>query len=224
MTHPTESLSAYLDGDLPSADLATVEAHLAQCPECTRLVTQLRAVAAWAPNYQGLPTSRDLWPGIASRVSSPGSAVVGRVMPRPWWDRSIAVSLPTLAAAGIVLLLLVGGVIWIASSGVRGGDGRDSTFVIQTSATLVPAATESVYDQAIAQLEQVLAEGEGVLDSTTVTAVHRSLRQIDRAIADARAAIVRDSSNAFLDARIVEHMKRKLEILRTVAQAVSAQS
>jgi anti-sigma factor RsiW len=42
--HEQERLSAYLDGELPPAERAAVEAHLAGCPECTTFLTELAAV------------------------------------------------------------------------------------------------------------------------------------------------------------------------------------
>jgi anti-sigma factor RsiW len=44
--HPTEQLSAYLDGELPAAERATVEAHLLTCATCTRAVAEMRAIDA----------------------------------------------------------------------------------------------------------------------------------------------------------------------------------
>lgn len=42
--HEAERLSAWLDGELSAADRATVEAHLAACAECARLLEALAAV------------------------------------------------------------------------------------------------------------------------------------------------------------------------------------
>lgn len=36
-------MAAYLDGVLPAADRARLEAHLAGCPHCTEYLAQLRA-------------------------------------------------------------------------------------------------------------------------------------------------------------------------------------
>ncbi|HEV8255090.1 MAG TPA: anti-sigma factor [Vicinamibacteria bacterium] len=44
--HPTEQLSAYLDGELPDAERAAIEAHLRTCGACTRAVAEMRAIDA----------------------------------------------------------------------------------------------------------------------------------------------------------------------------------
>ncbi|GAA3218133.1 hypothetical protein GCM10017691_00720 [Pseudonocardia petroleophila] len=41
-----ELLTDYLEGALPPADVAAVEAHLAQCPACRRYLDQMRATIA----------------------------------------------------------------------------------------------------------------------------------------------------------------------------------
>jgi hypothetical protein len=46
--HERERLSAYLDGELPPAERAEVEAHLATCPECAALLADLEGVDAVA--------------------------------------------------------------------------------------------------------------------------------------------------------------------------------
>lgn len=42
--HPVESLSAYVDGELPPDEAAAIEAHLASCTECAREVMQIRSL------------------------------------------------------------------------------------------------------------------------------------------------------------------------------------
>ena len=51
MTNPTKyaectelfaALSEYLDGALPAADCASIEAHIAQCPPCVEFVNSLK--------------------------------------------------------------------------------------------------------------------------------------------------------------------------------------
>ncbi|MGH7566093.1 MAG: anti-sigma factor family protein, partial [Gemmatimonadota bacterium] len=42
--HPTEKLSEYIDDELPAGERAEIEAHLAGCLDCARIVEDLRAV------------------------------------------------------------------------------------------------------------------------------------------------------------------------------------
>ena len=82
-----------------------------------------------------------------------------------------------------------------------------------------PTASES-YAAAVADLEQVLAEGRGKLDSTTVRVIEQNLAAIDRAIADAQQALAADSANLYLNTHLAETMRRKLDLLRQAAALV----
>ena len=77
------------------------------------------------------------------------------------------------------------------------------------------------YDAAVADLEQVLVDGRSRLDTATVRVIDESLARIDAAIEDARGAIQRDPANAYLTRQITANMRRKLNLLRTAARAIS---
>ncbi|HEV7503267.1 MAG TPA: zf-HC2 domain-containing protein, partial [Vicinamibacteria bacterium] len=47
-SHPAERLSAFLDGELSTADRAQVESHLRECPACAHELEELAAVDAFA--------------------------------------------------------------------------------------------------------------------------------------------------------------------------------
>jgi anti-sigma factor RsiW len=62
--HEHERLSAYLDGELPPAEMSAVGAHVAACPECAARLAEFAAVdeaaaalAATAPSgyFEALP-------------------------------------------------------------------------------------------------------------------------------------------------------------------------
>jgi hypothetical protein len=73
-------------------------------------------------------------------------------------------------------------------------------------------------------LERVLAEGRGRLDTATVRVLEQNLAIIDRAIAQARRAVAADSSNLYLNSHLAETMRRKIDLLRQAATLVSAAS
>lgn len=76
------------------------------------------------------------------------------------------------------------------------------------------------YAAAVADLERVLAEGRGRLDSTTVRIIEQNLAAIDRAIAEAQRALDADSANLYLNTHLAETMRRKLDLLRQAAALV----
>lgn len=103
MTHPTEMLSALLDGELEGADRARVEAHVAECAACAAelreigaldaLARQLPPVDAPAGYHEGLPGR--LRPRLRRRGSAPR-------LVRPWlW--AVAAGIAVAVVAPIVL-------------------------------------------------------------------------------------------------------------------------
>jgi len=100
----------------------------------------------------------------------------------------------------------------------------------QPAPVVVPVAAGSArpaersYDVAVAELQQVLAQNRGRLDTTTVRVIEQNLATIDHAIAQARRALAADSANIYLNSHLAETMRRKLELLRQAAALVSAVS
>ena len=66
-------------------------------------------------------------------------------------------------------------------------------------------------------MRAVLDQRRGTLDSATVAIVEQSLTTIDRAIANARTALARDSASLFLSDQLSRALEKKLGVLRTVA-------
>ena len=66
-----ERLPDFLDGALPPAEHAAVEAHVATCLRCTALVRDLTDIEARAQALPELRPARDLWDGIAARIEAP---------------------------------------------------------------------------------------------------------------------------------------------------------
>jgi hypothetical protein len=82
----------------------------------------------------------------------------------------------------------------------------------------------SDYDAAVDDLQRILNEGRGRLDSATVNTIEKSLRSIDDAIVQARRAVEADPQSVYLHGHLAETRMRKLELLRRAAALASAQS
>jgi anti-sigma factor RsiW len=220
-TEWTDRLSAYLDGELEPADREGLEAHLAVCPACRAVHEDLRRIVAAAPGYEGDAPSRDLWPGIAAGIEQRRHARLpaGRV---PRGARRF--SLGQLAAAAAVFAVLGGAGVWVAleSRGARPGAGESVARAPREESLVMPVRATEAYDAAVRDLEQVLAEGRGRLDTATVRILEENLALIDRAIAEAWDAVLADPGDTYLQRRIAANMHQKLDILRRAADAVLA--
>jgi anti-sigma factor RsiW len=223
----TDRLSDYLDGELPDGERIAFESHLQSCAECSAILADLRRVVQRARALrEDQSPPRDLWPGIASRIgASPtaSQAIMDLTSRRPK-ARRWAFSLPQLAAAGLALMTFSGGAVWLVSSRLQPDAGPASAAVATKEPAIVPVtmrpnASQS-YAAAVADLERVLAQGRGRLDSTTVKVIEQNLAAIDRAIADAQRALEADSANLYLNTHLAETMRRKLDLLRQAAALV----
>jgi hypothetical protein len=76
----------------------------------------------------------------------------------------------------------------------------------------------------VRDLERVLAEGRGRLDTATVRVIERNLAAIDSAITQAQRAVAADSANVYLNSHLAETRRLKLELLRQAANLVSSVS
>ena len=224
----TDRLSEYLDDELPPGERASLEGHLAQCDECTAALADLRRVVARARALESTGPATDLWPGIATRI---GAAAGAGPAVRAIGMRRFAFSLPQLLAAGIALMVLSGGSVWLLrpASGPAAAPTIASNAVAPAESGLgAPASWQRRaapgYDAAVADLERVLAEGRGRLDTATVRVLEQNLHVIDQAIDQARRAVAADSANAYLNSHLAETMRRKLDLLRQAASLVSAAS
>jgi len=212
--HLGERLSAYVDGALDGEALAAAEAHLAGCAECRAAAQDLRRVVGLARALDDRPPSRDLWPGIAERIGAARGAGVVPLAPR----RRLVVSLPQLIAAGVALALFSASLAGTAVHLL--GRGTAPAAVAAAPETALPlhvATAASSYDAAIDELEGILAARHSELDSTTIRTVEASLRVIDQAIAQARAALLRDPNNPYLNGHLRSTLDRKLDLLRRAA-------
>jgi anti-sigma factor RsiW len=220
----TDRLSEYVDDELNDNERIALEAHLQTCAQCTTIVGDLRRVIRRARMLREQPPAHDLWPGIARRIGATAAPVAQTVdLAARRRIRRWSFSLPQLAAAGIALMMVSGGAVWLAA--VRGPSPvvlsiNDSSPVPPViPASMRPTASQS-YAAAVADLERVLAEGRGRLDTTTVKVIEQNLAAIDRAIADAQRALDADSANIYLNSHLAETMRRKLDLLRQAAALV----
>ncbi len=224
-----DRLSEYLDGDLAEDERVELEAHLADCAGCRDTLDQLRAVVVQAGALEDRLPTGDLWKGVAERIGAHQSAEPGVVSIEERRARRrarITVSIPQLAAAGIVLVM-----ISAATTLLLRPQGTPLELP-QVSAIAEAATAEAVlvgfdiaeYDAAVAELEQVLSQARDQLDPSTVAILEQSLATIDRAIEEAQQALRGDPSSRYLSTHLAATMKRKIQLLQqatTIANAAS---
>jgi hypothetical protein len=80
------------------------------------------------------------------------------------------------------------------------------------------------YGEVVAELQQILAEGRGVLTAETLLTIEESLRTVDEAIADVEQALASDPGSDLLLRLLATHRRTKLGVLQRAAAAVQAQT
>ncbi len=220
----TDRLSEYVDGELAGPERPALEAHLATCAGCRTTLDELRRVVARAQALDDRPPAADLWPTIALQIGvGRVAAGVGGTAVRA--RRRFSFTVPQLAAASVTLALLSGGAAWLLVRRVTVAPPTVGT--TDAPPALVSAAgsvSDRRYDTQVEDLKRALERGRGRLDTATVRVIEKNLAIIDRAIRDARSALVADPANAYLNLHLAQEMRRKLELLRQAATLAGARS
>lgn len=220
--HWTDRLSEYLDDELEPAERTALDAHLTSCASCVATLADLRDVVTHAGTLAARPPVADLWPGIAPRLDRVQPAVTPfttRV------TRRISFTMPQLVAAGLALMVMSGGGVWVLQHGGRATDLPPVAAKSEIDPASVPVAlADPRYDEAIADLEHALAAGRAQLDPGTVRILEASLDTIDRAIEQSRQALTTDPSNVYLHSHLAEARQRKLALLRRGVGLVNGKS
>ncbi len=94
-------LSAYHDGELPAADRAVVQRHLADCPPCVGYLDGLARVSAWM--VAGGAAAGGLTPLVRARLHRRVDAMFEQGLVRFGWELS-----------GVAAAVLLAGSAWLA--------------------------------------------------------------------------------------------------------------
>lgn len=224
----SERLSDFLDGELSPEETRRLEEHLESCASCRRTLEELRAVVARAGTLEDRPPPRDLWPGIAETVRGGGvrperTGVVELATARRGRGARVgrvALSVPQLVAAAVVLLMVGSGATWAAGAlrdslgGQDPGRSASAGEAVSLVSTDPSGNTELHAAREMAELEETLARSRDQLDPNTVRIVERNLAIIDRAIRESRAALAVDPGNPFLEEHLEGALERKVDYLK----------
>lgn len=216
----TEKLSEYLDETLPQGEREALDAHLAACAECRATLDELRRVVDRARGLDDRPPSHDLWSGIATRIGS-GTAVVSidraRVAVPVRGARRLSFSIPQALAAGIALMIVSSGAVWLS---LRGHQTEQPGPLVTNPIERQVAWTDSVdatVGPVVDDLRKTLKENRAQLNDSTVRILEKNLAIIDSAIVEARRALDADPSNNYLNHHLADVVRRRADLLRRVS-------
>ncbi len=202
-TDVLERLDRLADGSLPPAEAESVAAHLEGCAECraeSEWLRSLRDQVASLPRE--IKPSRDLWPGIGSRIGRRRTAVV-----RPLVVLAAAAGL--LAAVGLGALL---GARAVRSSPVASGAGVPGVVAASWR------GTDTELERLRGQLEELIEMRRGSLDARALAVVEENLRIIDGAIERIELAVRHDPESRALRRLLYEARREEIRLLWRAAE------
>ena len=190
------------------------------------------------------PTAPRRWIPLAAAAAAAlviGTAGVTYLATSRWLASSsqvVAVTPPApISTAPAHIPLPAGGSEEIASEGlpeeplrasretqVAASPSRPAPRGSQSSAALasrpgaaLPSASDLAYGEEIQRLQNIITERRNELDPATVSVIESSLKVIDAAVKQSRAALARDPRSGFLVDQLNSALDKKVELLRTVA-------
>jgi hypothetical protein len=217
-----ERLSAFVGGDLPSADAQSVRRHLEGCVACARSAAELRAVALAARSLEAPEPPPTLWPAIAGALEREGTLARE---PRRWFSLPVRTWRPfgvgALAGAAVAAAVVLGQGAWRARTPVAVGKPAVSADVAPPAPTdplLAEAEREftaaaAVYERSIDKLRRLLDREAGAWPVEARVRYLDRLARLDDAIARSREAARRSPSDSVGNEQLFAAYQQKLAFL-----------
>ena len=213
-----EWLGDAVEGTLDAERQAQIDAHCRNCAACRELLNDLKEIRAAAATLDRHTPSPELWKAIAAKVSLASPK-------RPAFAASLRrgkLAWSQLAAAA-ALVMMIGAAGWFASSTNRGGSDGTASDLVRNAASELQLA-EQHYQNAITALEQLTVARDSALDPSVAAEIAQSLKSIDRAIDDSRAALKSDPSSFVAQTSLLEALRMKVALLQETVSLMNARS
>jgi tetratricopeptide (TPR) repeat protein len=205
-----------VDGTLDAERKAQIDAHCRGCAGCRELLNDLKDIRAAAATLDRRTPSPELWRSIAARVEDPVASRIGRSRRVSTWAQ---------LAAAAALMMMLGTAAWFgAGQPWRGRPADDAATNLARNAASELQLAEQHYQNAIIALEQLTVQKDNALDPSVAAEIAQSLKSIDRAIDDSRAALKSDPSSFVAQTSLLEALRMKVALLQETVSLMNARS
>lgn len=210
-------LSDYVDGALDPGARAAVAAHLDTCDACRALVRDLARIRTAARGLGPLAPPAAAWTRLEAALPSP------RRQARAQW-LGLAAGL-VLVSVGAYALARLGAP---ATGPSHAGEPATATAGNAAGAASVEtieqelAAAAKHYETAITQLEAIANKDAGTLPPETAAKLQVSLVEVDKYIAESRAALAREPQSEPARDGLFEALRRKVSMLQDTVALMGA--
>ena len=226
-----ELLPDYLEETLDDGNRKRLRQHVSGCARCASLIAERieTPVISLGSDEVIFARRRPAWLlGAIAAGLVLATAGITNVLTR----RSMAPQQVTAVSPGDARGVLVPSMVEstaVTPSGSSTTEPKVATPAPATNSVGMPAPrpanvqlvartpAEREYDREIARLRGVLKLRRAQLDPETVKVIETSLRVIDEAINQSRAALAKDPASAFLRDRLDNSLEKKVDLLRTAA-------
>jgi hypothetical protein len=206
-----EWIGDLIDGALDPVNQAELDAHLRGCAACRELLDDLGEIRAAAASLDRRTPPDELWQAITSKIEASTPT-----------RRSLAFSYGPLAAAA-ALVTVLGVAAWFGFSTHAPGGANEPTAELARATSELQLA-EQHYLNAIASLEQLTVRKDTTLDPAVAAEIAQSLKSIDRAIDDSRAALETDPSSFVAQTSLLDALRMKVALLQETVSLMNAPS
>jgi anti-sigma factor RsiW len=217
------ALDAQLIGTLGRDEAEALDAHLASCPACERLVADARRLQAELRLIGTEGPSPRAWDRIAARLEAEPDfqrAAADAIERDPrtrrldWRWVALAATLLLVIAASLFGLRRSLGPQAPPTQVVASGSGEATTGDLVTSIESELDLAAKHYENAIAGLERVANESESPIDPSVMATVKENLEIIDQAIDDSRQALRTDPQSQLAQENLFDAFRRKVALLQ----------
>ncbi|TAK16339.1 MAG: hypothetical protein EPO35_05605 [Acidobacteria bacterium] len=210
----SESLTDYVDGLVAPADRAALAGHLASCESCRGLVEDLTRLKDAARSLGPITPPAHVWENIQASLPS------SRRQARSQW-LGLAAAL-VLVTAGAYLFTRVTAPPATSSDTAHAGTGNvGAPATVETVEDELAKAAQH-YEKAISQLEAVARQDNNALPADAAAKLQVSLAQVDKFIAESRAALVTEPQSEPARDSLFAALRKKVEILQQTVALMGA--
>jgi hypothetical protein len=216
-----EWLGDAVDGTIDAARREQIDAHCSGCASCRELFDDLTEIRAAAATLDRHTPSPDVWRAIAAQVEQTGSPAVA--FGAGGWRGRLTSRWPQLAAAA-ALVIVLGAAAWFAAGTNRRGASDETASELVRNAASELQLAEQHYLNAITTLEQLTVGRDNALDPAVAAEIAQSLKSIDRAIDDSRAALKSNPESFVAQTSLLEALRMKVALLQETVSLMNARS
>jgi hypothetical protein len=219
----------FLDGALGQEDQATLNSHLEECLGCASVRNDLESLVGFCHTQRGLygapPNEKAMWMRIRNVIEA--EAMTGTAAPVPagrnfwtnWLSRSWELSLPQLAAAAVVIVLIVslstavGLRRWQSGSTVSTREVADPTVSV---ANIRDRASQQQH--LIAYWNQKVEFNKARWSPQMRETFDRNLKVIDEAVNDSFESLSKNPHDEVSEEMLNAALNEKLSLLKEFAE------